>query len=123
MLLGLVPCRGLGLPGRLPHQLGVSRIVSISSVLASRIALLMAGAGAPGAYLGLVCGPVMVIWAPQQPGQASREEPRLGQKGLPSSRLRSAARTTASIKAERKFDCSSTRMPAIVAPAGLLPCP
>ena len=64
MLLGLVPAVGLACLGVFLTSLAVSRIVSISSVLAAAsLPLLMAGAGAPAAYLGLgVVAAVMVIW-------------------------------------------------------------
>ena len=84
MLLGLVPAVGLACLGVFLTSLALSRIVSISSVLAaSALPLLMAGAGAPGAYLGLgVVAAVMVIW--RHRSNLSRllkgEEPRLGQK-------------------------------------------
>ena len=84
MLLGLVPAVGLACLGVFLTSLALSRIVSISSVLAAAaLPLLMAGAGAPGAYLGLgVVAAVMVIW--RHRSNLSRllkgEEPRLGQK-------------------------------------------
>ena len=84
MLLGLVPAVGLACLGVFLTRLALSRIVSISSVLAAAaLPLLMAGAGAPGAYLGLgVVAAVMVIW--RHRSNLSRllkgEEPRLGQK-------------------------------------------
>ena len=84
MLLGLVPAVGLACLGVFLTSLALSRIVSISSVLAAAaLPLLMAGAGAPGAYLGLgVVAAVIVIW--RHRSNLSRllkgEEPRLGQK-------------------------------------------
>ena len=84
MLLGLVPAVGLACLGVFLTSLALSRIVSISSVLAAAsLPLLMAGAGAPGAYLGLgVVAAVMVIW--RHRSNLARllkgEEPRLGQK-------------------------------------------
>ena len=84
MLLGLVPAVGLACLGVFLTSLALSRIVSISSVLAAAaLPLLMAGAGAPGAYLGLgLVAAVMVIW--RHRSNLSRllkgEEPRLGQK-------------------------------------------
>jgi len=84
MLLGLVPAVGMACLGVFLTSLALSRIVSISSVLAAAsLPLLMAGAGAPGAYLGLgVVAAVMVIW--RHRSNLSRllkgEEPRLGQK-------------------------------------------
>jgi len=84
MLLGLVPAFGLACLGIFLTSLAVSRIVSISSVLAAAaLPLLMAGAGAPGAYLGLgLVAAVMVIW--RHRSNLNRllkgEEPRLGQK-------------------------------------------
>ena len=84
MLLGLVPAVGLACLGVFLTSLALSRIVSISSVLAAAaLPLLMAGAGAPGAYIGLgVVAAVMVIW--RHRSNLSRllkgEEPRLGQK-------------------------------------------
>ena len=84
MLLGLVPAVGLACLGVFLTSLALSRIVSISSVLAAAsLPLLMAGAGAPGAYLGLgVVAAVMVIW--RHRSNLTRllkgEEPRLGQK-------------------------------------------
>jgi len=84
MLLGLVPAVGLACLGIFLTSLAVSRIVSISSVLAAAaLPLLMAGAGAPGAYLGLgLVAAVMVIWRHRT--NLNRllkgEEPRLGQK-------------------------------------------
>ena len=84
MLLGLVPAVGLACLGVFLTSLALSRIVSISSVLAAAaLPILMAGAGAPGAYLGLgVVAAVMVIW--RHRSNLSRlvkgEEPRLGQK-------------------------------------------
>ena len=84
MLLGLVPAVGLACLGIFLTSLAVSRIVSISSVLAAAaLPLLMAGAGAPGAYLGLgLVAAVMVIW--RHRSNLNRllkgEEPRLGQK-------------------------------------------
>ena len=84
MLLGLVPAVGLACLGVFLTSLALSRIVSISSVLAAgSLPLLMAGAGAPGAYLGLgLVAAVMVIW--RHRSNLSRllkgEEPRLGQK-------------------------------------------
>ncbi|MEK9631428.1 MAG: glycerol-3-phosphate 1-O-acyltransferase PlsY, partial [Synechococcus sp.] len=84
MLLGLVPAVGLACLGVFLTSLALSRIVSISSVLAAAsLPLLMAGAGASGAYLGLgVVAAVMVIW--RHRSNLSRllkgEEPRLGQK-------------------------------------------
>lgn len=84
MLLGLVPAVGLACLGVFLTSLALSRIVSISSVLAAAaLPLLMAGAGAPGAYLGLgLVAAVMVIW--RHRSNLARllkgEEPRLGQK-------------------------------------------
>ena len=84
MLLGLVPAVGLACLGVFLTSLALSRIVSISSVLAAAaLPLLMAGTGAPVAYLGLgVVAAVMVIW--RHRSNLSRllkgEEPRLGQK-------------------------------------------
>ena len=84
MLLGLVPAVGLACLGVFLTSLAVSRIVSISSVLAAgALPLLMAGTGAPAAYLGLgVVAAVMVIW--RHRSNLARllkgEEPRLGQK-------------------------------------------
>ena len=84
MLLGLVPAVGLACLGVFLTSLALSRIVSISSVLAAAaLPLVLAGAGAPGAYLGLgVVAAVMVIW--RHRSNLSRllkgEEPRLGQK-------------------------------------------
>ena len=84
MLLGLVPAVGMACLGVFLTSLALSRIVSISSVLAAAaLPLLMAGAGAPGAYLGLgLVAAVMVIW--RHRSNLSRllkgEEPRLGQK-------------------------------------------
>jgi glycerol-3-phosphate acyltransferase PlsY len=84
MLLGLVPAVGLACLGIFLTSLALSRIVSISSVLAAAsLPLLMAGAGAPGAYLGLgLVAAVMVIW--RHRSNLSRliqgQEPRLGQK-------------------------------------------
>ena len=84
MLLGLVPAVGLACLGVFLTSLTVSRIVSISSVLAAAaLPLLMAAAGAPGAYLGLgVVAAVMVIW--RHRSNLARllkgEEPQLGQK-------------------------------------------
>ena len=84
MLLGLVPAVGLACLGVFLTSLALSRIVSISSVLAAAsLPLLMAGAGAPGAYLGLgLVAAVMVIW--RHRSNLSRllkgEEPRLRQK-------------------------------------------
>ena len=84
MLLGLVPAVGLACLGVFLTSLALSRIVSISSVLAAAaLPLLMAGGGAPGAYLGLgLVAAVMVIW--RHRSNLSRllkgEEPRLGQK-------------------------------------------
>ena len=84
MLLGLVPAVGLACLGVFLTSLAVSRIVSISSVLAAgALPLLMAGACAPAAYLGLgVVAAVMVIW--RHRSNLARllkgEEPRLGQK-------------------------------------------
>ena len=84
MLLGLVPAVGLACLGIFLTSLALSRIVSISSVLAAAaLPLLMAGAGAPGAYLGVgLVAAVMVIW--RHRSNLSRllkgEEPRLGQK-------------------------------------------
>ena len=84
MLLGLVPAVGLACLGIFLTSLAVSRIVSISSVLAAAaLPLLMAGAGAPGAYLGLgLVAAVMVIWRHRSNlGRLLKgEEPRLGQK-------------------------------------------
>ena len=84
MLLGLVPAVGLACLGIFLTSLAVSRIVSISSVLAATaLPLLMAGAGAPGAYLGLgLVAAVMVIWRHRSNlGRLLKgEEPRLGQK-------------------------------------------
>ena len=84
MLLGLVPDVGLACLGIFLTSLAVSRIVSISSVLAAAaLPLLMAGAGAPGAYLGLgLVAAVMVIWRHRSNlGRLLKgEEPRLGQK-------------------------------------------
>ena len=84
MLLGLVPAVGLACLGVFLTSLALSRIVSISSLLAAAsLPLLMAGAGAPGAYMGLgVVAAVMVIW--RHRSNLARllkgEEPRLGQK-------------------------------------------
>ena len=84
MLLGLVPAVGLACLGVFLTSLALSRIVSISSVLAAAaLPLLMAAAGAPGAYLGLgFAAAVMVIW--RHRSNLARllkgEEPRLGQK-------------------------------------------
>ena len=84
MLLGLVPAVGLACLGVFLTSLALSRIVSISSVLAAAaLPLLMAAAGAPGAYLGLgFVAAVMVIW--RHRSNLARllkgEEPRLGQK-------------------------------------------
>ena len=84
MLLGLVPAVGLACLGVFLTSLAVSRIVSISSVLAAgALPLLMVGASAPAAYLGLgVVAAVMVIW--RHRSNLARllkgEEPRLGQK-------------------------------------------
>ena len=84
MLLGLVPAVGLACLGVFLTSLAVSRIVSISSVLAAAaLPLLMAGASAPAAYLGLgVVAAVMVIW--RHRSNLARllkgEEPRLGHK-------------------------------------------
>ena len=84
MLLGLVPAVGLACLGVFLTSLAVSRIVSISSVLAAAaLPLLMAAAGAPWAYLGLgFVAAVMVIW--RHRSNLARllkgEEPRLGQK-------------------------------------------
>ena len=84
MLLGLVPALGLACLGVFLTSLALSRIVSISSVLAAgALPFLMAGAGAPAAYLGLgVVAAVMVIW--RHRSNLARllkgEEPRLGQK-------------------------------------------
>ena len=84
MLLGLVPAVGLACLGVFLTSLALSRIVSISSVLAAAsLPLLMAAAGAPGAYLGLgLVAAVMVIW--RHRSNLSRlmqgQEPRLGQK-------------------------------------------
>ena len=84
MLLGLVPAVGLACLGIFLTSLAVSRIVSISSVLAAAsLPLLMASAGAPGAYLGLgLVAAVMVIWRHRSNlGRLLKgEEPRLGQK-------------------------------------------
>ena len=84
MLLGLVPAVGLACLGIFLTSLAVSRIVSISSVVAAAaLPLLMAGAGAPGAYLGLgLVAAVMVIWRHRSNlGRLLKgEEPRLGQK-------------------------------------------
>ncbi|MDA7986841.1 MAG: glycerol-3-phosphate 1-O-acyltransferase PlsY [Synechococcus sp. H1_metabat_bins_2.tsv.006] len=84
MLLGLVPAVGLACLGVFLTSLAVSRIVSISSVLAAAsLPLLMAGAGAPAAYLGLgVVAAVMVIWRHRTnlTRLLKGEEPRLGQK-------------------------------------------
>ena len=84
MLLGLVPAVGMACLGIFLTSLAVSRIVSISSVLAAAaLPLLMAGAGAPGAYLGLgLVAAVMVIWRHRSNlGRLLKgEEPRLGQK-------------------------------------------
>ena len=84
MLLGLVPAVGLACLGVFLTSLALSRIVSISSVLAAAsLPLLMAGAGAPGAYLGLgMVAAVMVIWRHRSNlGRLLKgEEPRLGQK-------------------------------------------
>ena len=84
MLLGLVPAVGLACLGVFLTSLAVSRIVSISSVLAAAaLPLLMAGAGAPAAYLGLgVVAAVMVIWRHRTnlARLLKGEEPRLGQK-------------------------------------------
>ena len=84
MLLGLVPAVGLACLGVFLTSLALSRIVSISSVLAAAsLPLLMAGAGAPGAYLGLgLVAAVMVIWRHRSNlGRLLKgEEPRLGQK-------------------------------------------
>ena len=84
MLLGLVPAVGLACLGVFLTSLAVSRIVSISSVLAAAaLPLLMAGAGAPGAYFGLgVVAAVMVIWRHRTnlARLLKGEEPRLGQK-------------------------------------------
>ena len=84
MLLGLVPAVGLACLGIFLTSLAVSRIVSISSVLAAAaLPLLMAGAVAPGAYLGLgLVAAVMVIWRHRSNlGRLLKgEEPRLGQK-------------------------------------------
>ena len=84
MLLGLVPSVGLACLGVFLTSLAVSRIVSISSVLAAAaLPLLMACASAPASYLGLgVVAAVMVIW--RHRSNLARllkgEEPRLGQK-------------------------------------------
>ena len=84
MLLGLVPAVGLACLGVFLTSLAVSRIVSISSVLAAgALPFLMAGAGAPAAYLGLgVVAAVMVIWRHRTnlARLLKGEEPRLGQK-------------------------------------------
>ena len=84
MLLGLVPAVGLACLGVFLTSLALSRIVSISSVLAAAaLPLLMAGAGAPGAYLGLgLVAAVMVIWRHRSnlDRLLKGEEPRLGQK-------------------------------------------
>ena len=84
MLLGLVPAVGLACLGVFLTSLALSRIVSISSVLAAAaLPLLMAAAGAPGAYLGLgFVAAVMVIWRHRTnlARLLKGEEPRLGQK-------------------------------------------
>ena len=84
MLLGLLPAVGLACLGVFLTSLTVSRIVSISSVLAAAaLPLLMAGASAPAAYLGLgVVAAVMVIWRHRTnlARLLKGEEPRLGQK-------------------------------------------
>ena len=84
MLLGLVRAVGLACLGIFLTSLAVSRIVSISSVLAAgALPFLMAGAGAPAAYLGLgVVAAVMVIWRHRTnlARLLKGEEPRLGQK-------------------------------------------
>ena len=73
-LLGLVPAVGLACLGVFLTGLAVSRIVSISSVLAQLLTLLMAGAGAPAPPGGLgVVAAVMVIWRHHQlPGPLQR---------------------------------------------------
>ena len=79
-----MPAVGLACLGVFLTSLAVSRIVSISSVLAAgALPFLIAGAGAPAAYLGLgVVAAVMVIWRHRTnlARLLKGEEPRLGQK-------------------------------------------